>query len=61
MDSLQDKTIKCFECNKEFIFSVRDQKYFKTMNFQDPKRCKECKENFFINKKLFWKGGGKVG
>lgn len=52
-----DKTIKCIECAKVFIFSVKDQQFFKTMNFTEPKRCKPCK-NQLKEARSIWKGGG---
>lgn len=42
---MQDKKIKCNECGYEFIFSVKDQEFFKEMNFSEPKKCKKCKKN----------------
>ncbi len=42
---LKDKTIKCKDCGKEFVFTVRDQEFYKKMNFnQEPSRCKECRQ-----------------
>ncbi len=43
--NMQDKKIKCNECGYEFIFSVKDQEFFKEMNFSEPKKCKKCKKN----------------
>lgn len=41
---MQDKTIVCKDCGKEFIFSVRDQEFYKEKGFDnEPKRCKECR------------------
>lgn len=38
-----DKTIRCKDCSTEFVYSVRDQEFYKTNNFDDPKRCKDCR------------------
>ncbi len=45
MEELKDKVIVCKDCGKEFIHSVRDQEFYKKMNFtQEPIRCKECRD-----------------
>lgn len=42
---MQDKTIVCKDCGKEFIFSVRDQEFYKEQGFEnEPVRCKECRQ-----------------
>ena len=41
---MQDKTIVCKDCGKEFVFTVRDQEFYKEKGFDnEPKRCKECR------------------
>ena len=41
---MQDKTIVCKDCGKEFVFTVRDQEFYKEKGFEnEPKRCKECR------------------
>jgi CxxC-x17-CxxC domain-containing protein len=43
--SAQDKSIQCSDCGTTFIFSVRDQEFFKSKNFiSDPKRCSSCRQ-----------------
>jgi CxxC-x17-CxxC domain-containing protein len=43
--SLQDQTIVCFDCGKEFIFSVEDQEdYLSRGRRHAPKRCYNCRE-----------------
>lgn len=56
LQPMNDKTIKCIECAKVFIFSVKEQEYFQTMNFNEPKRCKKCK-SMLKEAKTIWKGG----
>ena len=48
---LTDKTIVCKDCGREFIFTVRDQEFYKEMNFSDPTRCKECRNKRKNSKK----------
>jgi len=38
-----DITISCNWCKKDFIFYVKDQKYFKNRNFENPTKCKDCR------------------
>jgi len=43
--NLQDKTIVCFDCEKEFIFSAEDQEdYLSRGRKHAPKRCYDCRE-----------------
>ena len=42
---LKDKTLKCVGCGTEFLWSVREQEFFrqkKLMN--EPKRCSPCRK-----------------
>lgn len=40
----QDKWIDCVNCGKAFVFSGRDQAYYREKGFKnDPKRCRECR------------------
>lgn len=41
---LQDLTLTCVECGKEFAFTAGEQAYYKEHDLQNqPKRCKECR------------------
>jgi CxxC-x17-CxxC domain-containing protein len=41
---VSDRTIRCLNCGKDFVFSVRDQKYYEKLGFKNaPKRCRECR------------------
>ena len=39
----EDVRIKCQDCGKEFIFTVKDQKFYEKNNYLPPKRCKSCR------------------
>lgn len=39
-----DETIKCVECGTDFVFTTRDQEFYKEKGFSKPKRCKMCRE-----------------
>ena len=41
---MQDKTIICKECEKEFTFSAEEQEFYASKGFNDPLRCKECRD-----------------
>ena len=41
----QDKTLKCKNCGKEFIFTAGEQEFYAEKGFQnEPQRCKECRD-----------------
>lgn len=42
---MEDKKIICKDCGEEFIFTVREQEFYKEMNFNnEPVRCKKCRD-----------------
>ena len=41
---MKDKKIICQDCDKSFIFSIKDQKFYERMGFSAPIRCKECRK-----------------
>lgn len=38
-----DKKIICRDCGQEFVFTVEEQEFFKSKEFEDPKRCQRCR------------------
>lgn len=34
--------IKCINCGKTFIFTSGEREFYKSKNFEIPKRCKKC-------------------
>ncbi len=38
-----DQTIQCVECREPFVFSEKEQDFFKSKNFVAPKRCLSCR------------------
>jgi CxxC-x17-CxxC domain-containing protein len=43
--SLQEKTIKCFDCSNTFTFSVEEQEAFLAKGHTNaPKRCPACRD-----------------
>lgn len=47
---MEDLTIKCADCGRNFEFTVQEQEFFKDKNFTNldgsvrlPKRCRNCR------------------
>jgi len=39
-----DRTLKCSDCGRDFVFTAGEQLFFHDKGFRnDPKRCKDCK------------------
>lgn len=50
----KDKTIKCIDCGTEFVFTSRDQEFYKEQGFNnEPKRCKQCRDKKKAEKSKF--------
>ncbi len=41
--SMGDKTIKCIDCHKDFIFTAGEQEFFEEKGYSEPVRCKDCR------------------
>ncbi|MBP1888675.1 DNA-directed RNA polymerase subunit RPC12/RpoP [Clostridium moniliforme] len=42
---MEDKTIVCKDCGKEFVFTVGEQEFYKEKGFDnEPVRCPECRK-----------------
>ncbi len=39
----EDRELTCGDCGQAFIFSAKDQEFFASKGFQDPKRCPDCR------------------
>ncbi len=42
---MEDLTIKCVQCNDEFVFTAGEQRYYEERNFSNPRRCPQCRKN----------------
>ncbi|MCL2539872.1 MAG: zinc-ribbon domain-containing protein [Firmicutes bacterium] len=41
---MQDETLVCKDCGKEFIFTVGEQEFYKEKGFENkPVRCSDCR------------------
>jgi NAD-dependent SIR2 family protein deacetylase len=36
--------IACFQCLREFVFPVEEQLRYRHMNFDEPRRCPDCRK-----------------
>jgi uncharacterized protein with PIN domain len=43
--TMENKTITCIQCEMEFEFTIDDQLRYKKMNFDEPRRCPDCRKN----------------
>lgn len=46
-------TLYCKDCGKEFIISPEEQKYFYSMKYELPKRCRDCRKARKEKRKVF--------
>lgn len=40
----KDITIKCKKCENDFVWTVRDQEFYKEKGFRRPAYCKDCRK-----------------
>ena len=41
---LKDVTIKCKKCEQDFVWTVRDQEFYKEKGYYKPTICKDCRK-----------------
>jgi len=39
-----DKILHCTDCDKDFVFTVGEQRYFVSRGLSIPKRCHPCRQ-----------------
>jgi hypothetical protein len=44
VSDFQDKELTCSDCHGKFPHSAKDQEFFAERGFQEPKRCKHCRQ-----------------
>ena len=48
---MEDKTLVCQDCGKDFVFTAGEQEFYKEKGLQsEPKRCKECRDKKKANR-----------
>ena len=40
----KDKVLVCKDCGKEFLFTEGEQEFYAEKGFNEPQRCKECRQ-----------------
>ncbi|MFQ6094169.1 MAG: zinc-ribbon domain containing protein [bacterium] len=58
---MANKTLACQDCGRDFIFTEEEQSYYAERGFQDPKRCKPCREARKRRNPRGGLGGGRRG
>lgn len=41
---MADQILNCSDCPGTFVFTERDQEFYASKSFANPKRCKPCRE-----------------
>lgn len=53
---MQDKTMKCKDCGKDFVWTAGEQQFYQDKGFSNPpSRCADCRK---ANKNASFGGGG---
>ncbi len=42
MSGNYDQHLTCADCGHDFVWSAREQDFYREKGFQQPKRCKDC-------------------
>ena len=43
MSSHYDQHFTCADCGHDFVWTAKDQEFFREKGYQQPKRCKDCR------------------
>src|SRR5687767_4904998 len=60
MNMTTDRLIVCTSCGTEFPFSAEEQEFYSSKGFQEPKKCKPCRDAAKQNRGGGY-GGGRGG
>lgn len=41
---MENKIITCIQCETEFEFTIHEQLRYEEMNFDEPRRCPDCRK-----------------
>jgi DNA replicative helicase MCM subunit Mcm2 (Cdc46/Mcm family) len=44
LSSHYDQHLTCADCGHDFVWTAKDQEFFREKGYQQPKRCKECRQ-----------------
>ena len=40
---MPDRIIQCVDCTDKFVFTDKEQEFYKQQGYTDPKRCRHCR------------------
>ncbi|MEB3287646.1 MAG: CxxC-x17-CxxC domain-containing protein [Vampirovibrionales bacterium] len=58
---MSDKQMFCVACGGEFLFTEEEQQFFAEKGFQEPKKCKPCRQAAKQQRGGGYGGGGGYG
>jgi CxxC-x17-CxxC domain-containing protein len=58
---MQDKTLTCSDCGREFTFTASEQEFFASKGFSSPSRCPDCRAARKAQRASSGYGGGGGG
>jgi CxxC-x17-CxxC domain-containing protein len=58
---MQDKTLTCSDCGREFTFTASEQEFFASKGFSSPSRCPDCRAVRKAQRASSSYGGGGYG
>ncbi len=41
----KDKTLRCAQCHKDFVFKAGEREFYQQRGLQEPKRCPTCRRS----------------
>ena len=44
MMNFKDRQLTCKDCQKPFVFTIGEQKYYAQMEYHSPSRCPNCRK-----------------
>ncbi len=47
---MEDKKIKCIDYHKDFVFTAAVQQFYEEKGYDEPKRCKDCRNKRKLRK-----------
>lgn len=56
---IEDKVLQCTSCGADFTFTADEQEFFAQKGFQEPRRCKPCRDA--AKQERRGRGGGGFG
>lgn len=58
MSSHYDQHLTCADCGHDFVWTAKDQEFFREKGYQQPKRCKDCRQAKKAQRGDHDRGGG---